>query len=104
MNGAILALLLGQVGLVGQVGGQAGRHVPTRLTSPTWLTSPGGAQIPAERNQREALRHYRLGEDALHTERLDVAEKEFRVIVDEKNVSDHGQPISCRSAPQLFRR
>jgi tetratricopeptide (TPR) repeat protein len=31
-----------------------------------------------ERDRKEALLHYRLGQDALHSERLDVAEQEFQ--------------------------
>jgi tetratricopeptide (TPR) repeat protein len=36
------------------------------------------AQIVSERDQHDALQHYRAGEDALHGERFEAAESEFR--------------------------
>jgi tetratricopeptide (TPR) repeat protein len=42
------------------------------------LVSVPAAQIASDRNQRDALQHYRAGEEAMHGERLDVAEREFR--------------------------
>jgi Flp pilus assembly protein TadD len=34
-------------------------------------------QASADRSRKEALQHYRLGQDAMHNERFDIAEKEF---------------------------
>jgi tetratricopeptide (TPR) repeat protein len=42
------------------------------------LVSVPAAQVVSDRNQRDALQHYRAGEEAMHGERLDVAEREFR--------------------------
>jgi tetratricopeptide (TPR) repeat protein len=42
------------------------------------LVSVPAAQMVSDRNQRDALQHYRAGEEAMHGERLDVAEREFR--------------------------
>src|SRR5437764_6062001 len=39
------------------------------------------AQIVSERNQHDALQHYRAGEEALHGERFEAAEREFREAV-----------------------
>ena len=78
MRGTILGLLLALAGQARLVGAASiGRTVSAGSTG---LLGPAaaGIQIPTERNQREALRHYRIGEDALRTERLDVAEREFR--------------------------
>ena len=38
---------------------------------------PGGASS-ADRSRKEALQHYRLGQDAMHSERFDIAEQEFQ--------------------------
>ncbi len=35
-------------------------------------------QANAERSRKEALQHYRLGQDAMHNERYDIAEQEFQ--------------------------
>ena len=35
-------------------------------------------QATADRNRKEALQHYRLGQDAMHNERYDIAEQEFQ--------------------------
>jgi tetratricopeptide (TPR) repeat protein len=45
------------------------------------LGSVPAAQGVSDRNQRDALQHYRAGEEAMHGERLDVAEREFREAV-----------------------
>jgi Flp pilus assembly protein TadD len=45
------------------------------------LVSVPAAQMVSDRNQRDALQHYRAGEEAMHGERLDVAEREFREAV-----------------------
>src|SRR4051812_28760719 len=41
-------------------------------------SQPALGQANAERSRKEALQHYRLGQDAMHNERFDVAEKEFQ--------------------------
>jgi len=38
---------------------------------------PALGQANADRSRKEALQHYRLGQDAMHNERFDIAEKEF---------------------------
>jgi tetratricopeptide (TPR) repeat protein len=45
------------------------------------LRAPVTAQLASDRDHRDALLHYRLGEEALHGERFEVAEKEFREAV-----------------------
>jgi tetratricopeptide (TPR) repeat protein len=45
------------------------------------LVSVPAGQGAGDRNQRDALQHYRAGEEAMHGERLDVAEREFREAV-----------------------
>ena len=45
------------------------------------LVSVPAAQLTGDRNQRDALQHYRAGEEAMHGERFDVAEREFRASV-----------------------
>jgi tetratricopeptide (TPR) repeat protein len=47
------------------------------------LAWPGAsaAQIVSDRNKHDALEHYRAGEEALHGERFDAAEREFREAV-----------------------
>jgi hypothetical protein len=39
---------------------------------------PALGQANAERSRKEALQHYRLGQDAMRNERFDIAEKEFQ--------------------------
>ena len=39
---------------------------------------PPVGRTAADRNRQEALRHYRLGQDAFRSERYDVAEREFQ--------------------------
>src|SRR4051794_27941842 len=41
-------------------------------------TPPQLGRAAVERDRAEALRHYRIGQDALHSERFDDAEKEFQ--------------------------
>jgi Flp pilus assembly protein TadD len=38
----------------------------------------GLGQTSADRSRKEALQHYRLGQDAMHNERYEIAEKEFQ--------------------------
>jgi hypothetical protein len=38
---------------------------------------PAMGQAGADRNRKEALQHYRLGQDAMHNERFEIAEREF---------------------------
>src|SRR5207245_5451432 len=52
------------------------RIVLTCLFVVTLVSAPA-AQLVSDRNQHDALQHYRAGEDALHGERFDVAEREF---------------------------
>jgi tetratricopeptide (TPR) repeat protein len=54
--------------------------VLTCLFVATLIGAPA-AQLVSDRNQHDALQHYRGGEDALHGERFDVAEREFHVAV-----------------------
>jgi tetratricopeptide (TPR) repeat protein len=39
---------------------------------------PALSQADAARDRKEALQHYRFGQDALHSERFDIAEQEFQ--------------------------
>ena len=47
------------------------------VASPS-ASQPALGQANAERSRKEALQHYRLGQDAMRNERFDIAEKEFQ--------------------------
>jgi Flp pilus assembly protein TadD len=42
------------------------------------VAQPALGQATAERSRKEALQHYRIGQDAMRNERFDIAEKEFQ--------------------------
>jgi Flp pilus assembly protein TadD len=42
------------------------------------LAQPALGEATAERSRKEALQHYRLGQDAMRNERFDIAENEFQ--------------------------
>jgi Flp pilus assembly protein TadD len=48
------------------------------LTITTAAPSAQLGQASADRSRKEALQHYRLGQDAMHNERFDIAEQEFQ--------------------------
>jgi Flp pilus assembly protein TadD len=50
----------------------------TLATASSAASQPALGQANAERSRKEALLHYRLGQDAMHNERFDIAEKEFQ--------------------------
>jgi Flp pilus assembly protein TadD len=54
--------------------------IPIVVASVLVIAAAGrpAAQLVTDRDQHDALQHYRQGEDALHSERFDVAEQEFR--------------------------
>src|SRR5947199_5630319 len=47
-------------------------------TAGSAAAQPALGQATADRNRKEALQHYRLGQDAMRNERFDIAEKEFQ--------------------------
>ena len=88
------------------------RSVLALLLWPSLVSVPA-AQGVGDRNERDALQHYRAGEEAMHGERLDVAEREFREAVKLDpllhlahyglgQVFDEDEAISARS-PRLSR-